>query len=143
MDQGTWVYGDASAGGEISGGNVTGSRTEGAAPLDWPPEFNTQGLQDEAMLNYHFGDYTVGKGPATIYLGPLYVDGNLHIMRDNTVIIEGPVYVAGSIQLDQNTNVSGTGAVIAESNITLNQMLKSSPDDHLFVLSRCPHLYLF
>jgi cytoskeletal protein CcmA (bactofilin family) len=135
MDQGVEVSGNASAVGQISGGTVAGNRVEGAPPLDWPPEFNTQALEDEAMLNYFFGDYTVGSGPATIYLGPLYVDGNLHVHKDNTVVIEGPVYVAGSIQFDQNTTVEGTGAIVAESDINLNQMLASSPDEHLFVLS--------
>jgi len=135
MDQGSLITGDATAVGQIEGGNVTGSRTEGAPPIAWPTEFNTQGFQDEAMLNYHSGDYTVGKGPDTLYLGPLYVEGNLIIGKDNTVVIEGPVYVAGSIQIGKNSSLTGTGAVIAELDIDLDQMLMSGPDDHLFIMS--------
>lgn len=135
MSQGTQVLGNATAVGTITGGTVTQNRIEAGSPIEWPPGIETEGFKDEAMADYHFGDYTVGKGPGVIDLGPLYVTGNLRIGRDNTVNIDGAVYVEGSITFGQRTILTGTGAVIAELDIDLNQVLNSDESDHLFIMS--------
>jgi cytoskeletal protein CcmA (bactofilin family) len=135
MDQGSLVTGDVSAVGSITGGNVTGTRIEGAQALDWPTELDTEAFEDEAMVNPYAGNYTVGKGPDTIYLGPLYVEGNLNIGKDNRVIIVGTVYVEGTITFGRNAVLGGTGAMVAEGDIQLSQMLASDPNEHVFVMS--------
>ncbi len=136
MYQGAEIFGDVStATGEISGGTVHGAINEGVEPLDWPTEVDTQQYQDEASVNYHDGDYDVVQGPNTITLGPLYVTGDLHIGKYNTILLEGTVYVQGGLKIDRDSNLIGSGNLICEQDLELNQMLSSDPSDFIFIMS--------
>ena len=93
------INGNATAVGTISGQQcVTGFVTEGSSAVAFPPDY---AQLYEAMAkgpngdNIHVGDYTLADA-GTVYLGPLYISGNLYI-SNTTVILEGTLYVAGEI----------------------------------------------
>ena len=94
------------------------------ADLEWPSqqenEAFAQRYKDEASGGgTHEGDKTIPQGPATGNLGPLYITGNLNILKDNTIVMTGTVYVEGSIDMDKDAQLTGSGSIVAVGDIYL------------------------
>jgi len=86
------------------------------ATLEWPSQQENedfaQRYEDEALVGgTHEGDKTIPMGPATVDLGPLYITGNLHILKDNTIVMTGTVYVEGSIDMEKEAQLTGSGSI--------------------------------
>ena len=111
------VNGDASAVGTITGQVIAGDRDEGSDPLAFPGDYSGLYEQMAKEGGTHPGDLTLQEG--THYLGPRYIDGNLEIKPNTTVILEGVVYVAGTMVVD-NGRLEGEENICAEGDIELN-----------------------
>lgn len=77
--------------------------------------------QDAQALNFWGGDYDIGQGNGVdvTNLGPIYINGNLHVDKNNIINFTGPVFVEGSIDMDMDAEFTGTGVIIAVGDIYL------------------------
>ena len=124
------VNGDASAVGAITGKeSVTGLVVEGASPIKFPGDY--AGLYETMAKegDTHTEDMVINEDR---YLGPVYIDGNLTVEANTTVILEGTVYVTGAITVN-NGRFEGEENVVAEGGITINGGGVGAPNVPLFL----------
>ena len=80
------------------------------------------GVKLEAQSHATYtGTYYVpkGNGADITDLGPIYIDGDLEIAKDNIINFIGPIYVEGEIDMDKDAEFTGGGQVIAVGDIYL------------------------
>jgi hypothetical protein len=73
-----------------------------------------------AVAEYN-GTYSIGAGNGVdpVYLGPIYISGDLFVAKDNILVITGPIYVEGYIDMDKDAEFTGSGGIIAVGDIYL------------------------
>jgi len=115
------INGDATAVNTISisgDSSVTGIATEYAPEVTFPGDYSAlyeQMAKGPNGDNIHPGDLTITSDRP---LGPLYIDGNLYVTPNTTVILEGTVYVTGEIWVAFG-RLNGEENVVAEGYINI------------------------
>ncbi len=113
------VNGDASAVGTITGqDSVTGMVTEGSSEIVFPGDYSQLYKAMAQEGGTYTGDYLVSPGVQE-ELGPLYIDGNLYVKPNATVMLQGPVYVVGDIEV-QGGNLEGKEQIFTEGTLRMS-----------------------
>jgi len=114
------INGGATTVGTISSANssVTGMVIEGTLPVGFPADYSALYEQMAKEGGTWEGNYIITGG--TEYLGPLYINGDLRVEDDATVILEGTVYVTGMISVE-DSNLDGDETIVAEGSIRIEQ----------------------
>lgn len=117
----------------IYGGTFTHSEgfvhTDGEE-INEEPQFPTQEenetfaetyKQEAIAVEEYTGTYSIGMGNGVdpVYLGPIYISGDLFVAKDNILVITGPIYVEGYIDMDKDAEFTGSGGIIAVGDIYL------------------------
>ncbi len=81
-----------------------------------------QTYREEAQAGGTYpGDYPIPMG-TTMDLGPLYITGNLNILKDCTINLTGTIFVEGSIDVDKGAEITGVGSIVAVGDIYLAKL---------------------
>lgn len=109
---------------------------------EWPVEEQVQEFAetyiDEASAGGTWeGDYAIGIGDGVTVteLGPLYINGNLSIQRDNIIDLQGTIYVNGWIDVDMDSEFTGSGSIVAVGDIWLAKLSSYGTEGSCVIMS--------
>ncbi|MBM4464596.1 MAG: hypothetical protein FJ014_03340 [Chloroflexi bacterium] len=119
------VDGDIRYGGSFSYGKgftqLSGHQIKGEVKFPSSGEF-VQTYKNEAMAGGTYtGTMTIGMGSITT-LGPLYITGNLSVLKNSVITLTGTIYVGGYIDVDMDSDIRGSGSIIANGKILFGKM---------------------
>ncbi len=136
------VTGDIYYGGEFTYGHnfvqING------VPIQGEPAFSSQQenenfaqiYKEEALAGDTYeGDKIIPNNQGTIYLGPLYITGNLEVGKDNIIVVEGTIYVEGNIDMDKYAEFTGSGSIVAVGDIHLAKASNYGPEGNSVIMS--------
>lgn len=125
-----WLKRECTVYGDIRyGGNFTptppfthiGDVITGTIKFPSSDEF-AQTYKDEALAGGTYtGNKTIPMG-SKISLGPLYITGNLSVLKNSVITLTGTIYVEGSIDVDLDSEFRGSGSIVAVGNVYLSKM---------------------
>jgi len=112
------VNGDASAVTTITGQEyITGTIEEYSDNLMFPETYADLYRTIAQEGGTHEGSLKIDDG-GTHYLGPLYINGNLEVNSNSTVILEGPLYIVGNL-VQQYAHIDGNEYMVTEGNVVI------------------------
>ena len=114
----SYIDGDVKATGIVDNDHstITGETIVGAEVLEFSP-MDAEINEEKAKLGGTSGTIS-WNNKGTKELGPLYIDGNLTVIKTN-VILGGTVYVTGNVHID-HASLTGFGDMLAEGDLHID-----------------------